>query len=54
MVFLCSVRFPVAGLVAAGFEALGLAALGLAVVRFKQHKVHRTGAAETTSVTKTT
>ena len=45
--------FAVAGLVAAGSEVFGLAAEDLAVVRFKQHWVHRTDAAETTSVTKT-
>ena len=45
--------FSVVGLVAAGFEELGLLALSLVVVRFKQHQVKGTNAAETTSVTKT-
>ncbi len=45
--------FAVVGLVAAGCKALGLVAVGLAVVRFKQHQVHHTNTAETTSVTKT-
>ena len=39
------------GLAAAGFEKLGSATL--AATSFKQHQVHRTDAAETTSVTKT-
>ena len=45
--------FAMAGLVTVGFEALGLTALSLVVVRFKQHQVQCTDAAETTSVTKT-
>ena len=40
-------------LAAAGLETLGSVASGLAVVRFKQHQVYCTDAAETTSVTKT-
>ena len=46
--------FAAAGCAAAGFEVLGSEASGLADVRFKQHQVHITNAAETTSVTKTT
>ncbi len=38
---------------AVGPKALGLVALGLEVVRFKQHWVHCTDAAETTHVPKT-
>ena len=38
---------------AVGSEALGLAPASLAVVRFKQHQVHCTDAAETTGVTNT-
>ena len=38
---------------AAGFDELGSAASSLAVVCFKQCQVHRTDAAEITSVTKT-
>ena len=45
--------FAVPGLEAAGFEELGLVALSLAAVSFKQCQIHRTNAAETTSVTKT-
>ena len=43
--------FALAGLAAAGFEKLGSATA--AATSFKQHQVHRTDAAETTSVTKT-
>ena len=41
------------GSTAAGSKALVLAAVSLAVVRFKQHWVHHSDAAETTGVTKT-
>ena len=47
----CAVSgFAAVGLAAESFKALGLAAVGSAVVRFKQHWVHSTEAAETTSV----
>ncbi len=45
--------FAMVGSAVAGLEALGLVAVSLAVVRFKQHWVHHTDAAEITGVTKT-
>ena len=39
--------FVMVGSVAACFEALGLAAAGFAVVKFMQHPVHRSDAADT-------
>ena len=39
--------FAVTGLAAVGFKALGLAAASLAVLRFMQHPVHCSDAAET-------
>ncbi len=52
MVFLCGIRFPVAGPAAAGFEVLGLAMSNSETMWFKQHQAHRTDA-EPTSFTAT-
>ncbi len=54
MVFLCGIRFPVAGSAVAGFEALGSATSNSEAVWFKQRQVHRTGTAEPTRFTTTT
>ena len=45
--------FVVAGLAAVGFEALGSATSNSEAVWFKQHQIHHTNAAESTSFTTT-